>query len=314
MDKNSTPPPDYVQGFYLRRSGIRGRLVRLGPALDAIIRRHHYPETVASLLGETLALAAALAASIKYDGVFTLQTKGDGPVDILVADMASDGAMRGYAQFNAERLQHAGVKSALLLGKGHLAFTVDSGTQAERTQGIVELIGRTMAEVVKTYFRQSEQIDSEVYVQAAPDTEGHWQAGAVILQRMPEGGGYAANNNTPGGAPANEERAEDWSRAGILLSTLSTKELFDPALPGEILLHRLFHEEDLETGTRLELRDQCRCSRSRVAMVLSTIPPTEMKDLMIGGKVQVKCEFCSTAYEFDAEQLKQLEPGPGVRS
>lgn len=305
-------PVDYVQGFTLQKGGIRGRLVRLGNGLDAIIRRHNYPESVAALLAETLALAAALAAAIKYEGMFTLQTRGDGPVGLLVADISSAGAMRGYAQFDAEKLKHAGVRNALLLGKGHLAFTVDSGEQEDRYQGMVELIGRDMATIAKTYFRQSEQIETEIVTYSGQGKNG-WQAGVVLLQRLPEGGGYAANNNTPGGMEASEARAEDWNRAATLLATLTEKELLDPSLPGEKLLHRLFHEEGLEVHKAHELRDQCRCSRSRVARMLSTIPQDELRELMVEHKVQVKCEFCSATYDFDAEQIAQLEPGPGVR-
>jgi molecular chaperone Hsp33 len=311
---NDAPPlTDYVQSFQLQKSSIRGRLVRLGAGLDAIIRRHDYPEPVAALLGETTALAAALAAALKYEGIFTLQTKGDGPVSILVTDVSSAGAMRGYAQFDPEKLKHAGVRSALLLGKGHLAFTIDSGEQADRYQGIVELIGRDMSACVKTYFRQSEQIDSELAVHVTQNEAGLWRAGVVMLQQIPEGGGYAANNNAPGGTEANEERAENWKRAGLLLNTLTEKELLDFGLPSEQLLHRLFHDEGLEVQDKRELLDQCRCSRPRVARMLSTIPQHEMEGLMIEGKVRVKCEFCSATYDFDAEQLKQLEPGPGVR-
>jgi molecular chaperone Hsp33 len=309
-----TPPfTDYVQSFQLQKSGIRGRLVRLGAGLDAIIRRHDYPEPVAALLGETMALATALAAALKYDGIFTLQTKGDGPVSILVTDISSAGTMRGYAQFDAEKLKHAGVRSALLLGKGHLAFTIDSGENSDRYQGIVELIGRDMASCVKTYFRQSEQIDSELVVFTAQNEAGLWRAGVVMLQQLPEGGGYAANNNAPGGMIESEERSENWHRAKTLLSTLTEKELLDFNLAPEQLLQRLFHEEGLEISDKRELMDQCRCSRPRVARMLSTIPQHEMEGLMIEGKVRVKCEFCSATYDFDAEQLKQLEAGPGMR-
>jgi molecular chaperone Hsp33 len=310
---NSPHTNDYALGFLLQKSGIRGRLVRLGGAVSSIIKRHEYPESVAALLAETLALSVALATSLKYEGMFTLQTKGDGPVSLMVADVGSDGAMRAYAQFDAEKIKHAGVRSALLLGKGHLAFTVDTGEQEDRYQGIVELIGRDMAACIKTYFRQSEQIDSEIVVHAGMH-EGEWHAGVVLLQRMPEGGGYAANNNAEGGMEANEARMEDWRRSSILLNTLTEKELLDPKLAPAQLLHRLFHEENLQITETRELRDQCRCSRSRVARMLSTIPQGEMPDLMVDGLVRVKCEFCSAVYDFDGEQLKQLEAGPGVRN
>jgi molecular chaperone Hsp33 len=317
MGKKEIPQastPDHVQGFHLARSGIRGRIVRLGDGLDAIIKRHKYPPVVAALLAETMALTVGLAYALKHEGTFTLQTKGDGPVGMLVVDITKGGAMRGYAQYDEERLRHAGVGSALLLGKGHLAFTIDQGDHTDRYQGIVDLIGRDMASIVQNYFRQSEQLETAFKVFAAESKGGAWQAGAIMVQRIPEGGGYAANNNSPGGAPSIEEREEDWRRTTTLMNTITEGEMLDGALSSQQLLHQLFHEEELTTDDVLPLQDECRCSRQRVAMVLSTIPDTEINDLMVEGKVQVKCEFCSATYDFDEEQLKQVQAGPGVRS
>lgn len=304
---------DTIQGFHLVKSGIRGRVVRLGPELGKIINRHGYPSDVAALLSETLALTAVLAYALKYEGMFTLQTKGDGPVNMIVADLARDGAMRGYAQFDAEKLKYAGVRSALLLGKGHLAFTVDPGGGAQRYQGIVELIGRDMATCVQNYFRQSEQLDTAFRIHTAQDEVGVWHSAAMMLQRIPDGGGYAANNNEAGGAPASEEHAENWRRTNILMETTTDAEMLDAKLPLPQLLTRLFHEEQLELGESYALKDQCRCSRQRVAMVLSTLPTTELHDMMVDDKVEVTCEFCSSRYEFDKEQLEKLAAGPGIR-
>jgi molecular chaperone Hsp33 len=313
MAKKPPNNTDCVQGFHLTRTGIRGRIVRLGPALQAIIERHQAPKEVGALLAESLALTTLLATALKFDGVFTLQIKGDGPVSLLVADLSRGGALRGYAQFDAEKVKLAGVKSALLLGKGHLVFTVDQGPQTERYQGIVDLIGRDMPECVQNYFRQSEQIDTAFSVHVGHDKKSGWRAGAIMLQRIPLGGGYAANSNVQEGGPSQEEWDEGWRRTGILMATTTDKEILGTELKLEELLHRLFHEEGLETGENLALRDECRCSRPRVAMVLSTLSPDELRDMLVDGKVRVQCEFCSQAYDFDEEQLKQLEAGPGLR-
>ncbi len=304
---------DFSQGFFLERGGLRGRLARLDAALDSILRRHAYPESVGALLAEAMALSAVLGGALKYEGAFTLQAHGDGPVSLLVADVSDAGALRGTVQFDGEKLAHAGVGSALLLGKGHLGFMVDPAGEAVRYQGIVDLVGRDMAACVKNYFRKSEQIDTEVIVHVRNRAAGGWQAGALLLQRAPEGSGHAANNNTPDGADAHEERAEDWRRTGILMATLTADELLDSGLSSEALLARLFHEEGLRLDEKKHLRDECRCSRARVAMVLSTIPPSERPALMVDGRVQVKCEYCSAAYDFDAGQIGQIEAGPGVR-
>src|SRR5262245_6963293 len=189
---------DLIQPFQIDASAISGRLVRLGPALDEILTTHTYPDVIAEVLGDAMALAALLSTALKYEGIFTLQTKGGGPLSLLVADITSTGDLRGYAQFDpqatAALLSQAGPTPSLprLLGAGYLAFTVDQGPHTERYQGIVELIGASLAECVHHYFRQSEQFEAAIKLAAgrsAPD--GTWRAGALMLQRLPPEAGAA---------------------------------------------------------------------------------------------------------------------------
>jgi molecular chaperone Hsp33 len=181
---------DLVQPFQIEATSLRGRLVRLGPVVDTILTRHDYPEPVATLLGEAIAVAVLLAGALKYEGVFTLQTKGDGPVRLLVADVTSAGAVRGYAQYDAAQLaKAAGAKMMAsvprLLGAGHIAFTVDQGEHTERYQGIVELQGATLAECAHHYFRQSEQLQAGIKTAIGRDpASGAWRAGGIMLQRL----------------------------------------------------------------------------------------------------------------------------------
>src|SRR3984957_20156860 len=190
------PRDDLVQPFQIAPFHLRGRLVRLGPLLDDILTRHDYPEPVARMLGEAIALAAALARALKYDGVFTLQTKGDGPIKLMVADVTTGGAIRGYAQIDEAKLarvlagsQPVGDSVPRLLGAGYLALTVDQGENTERYQGIVELDGATLAECVHHYFRQSEQVEAglKVAVARVPDQGGvpRWRAGSLMIERLP---------------------------------------------------------------------------------------------------------------------------------
>src|SRR5690348_9040185 len=163
----AAPPDDLVQPFQIEPFALRGRLVRLGPLLDEILTRHAYPEPVAVMLGEAIALAVILAGALKYDGVFTLQTKGDGPIRLMVADVTTAGAVRGYAQYDDEKLTKAMSRSGSapvprFLGAGHIAFTVDQGEHTDRYQGIVELQGATLAECAHHYFRQSEQVQAGI--------------------------------------------------------------------------------------------------------------------------------------------------------
>jgi molecular chaperone Hsp33 len=220
--------------------------------------------------------------------------------------------MRAYAQFDANKVKLARVPCALLIGKGYLAFTIDQGPSVDRYQGIVDLIGRDMAACVQTYFTQSEQIDTATRVFVEKNADGHWQAGAMMLQRLPHEGGYAANSNDVAGQSSAEERAEDWRRAVILMETLKQDEIFDPALDSARILHRLFHEEALELGDLNELKDQCRCSRPRVAMILSTLLQDELRDMVVDGKINVTCEFCSSSYDFEPEQFQKIVAGPGL--
>ncbi|QJE71735.1 molecular chaperone Hsp33 [Aerophototrophica crusticola] len=300
---------DVVLPFQLEQSGFRGRLVRLGPGLDEILNRHAYPAPVAQLLAETIVHAAALAANLKYDGIFTLQTKGDGPVAYTVADVTSVGDLRGYARFDGDRLteqqSHKGFLPDLgsLLGSGYLAFTVDQGEHTERYQGIVELRGSGLSDAVRHYFRQSEQVATGIKAMAGKDADGKWVGGAVLLQALPPDDVALAADHQAG------SREEDWNRAMILLDTVTEKELLDRTLPADVLAYRLFHEEGLRLFDRRELRPGCRCSRERVVNALQSIRREELDDMRVDGKVVVTCEFCNSAYAFDDADLDTVYGG-----
>jgi molecular chaperone Hsp33 len=299
-------PDDLVQPFQIEPFALRGRLVRLGPAIDSILTRHAYPAPVAAMLGEAITLAVALAGALKYEGVFTLQTKGDGPIRMMVADVTTAGAIRGYAQFDAARLE-AGAPATgsvpRLLGAGYLALTVDQGEHTERYQGIVELQGSTLAECVHHYFRQSEQVEAALKVAVAqvPDESGtpRWRAGALMIQRLPRES-FTLERETEDDA---------WRRAAIFMSSSTSAELIDPALAPEQLLFRLFHEDGVRTYPPHLLMAKCRCSRHRVETVLRALTPDEIADMKIDDKITVTCEFCSTVYDFDEEALGALVSG-----
>jgi len=309
---------DMVLPFQIDAHALRGRLVRLGGTIDAILNRHDYPEPVAMLLGEALVLAAALAATLKYDGVFTLQTKGDGPVSMMVADVTTEGALRGYAQVDRAKLgtalasatrgaPEAGLDGPVprLLGAGYLAFTVDQGPETERYQGIVELTGATLADCIHHYFRQSEQFQAAINLavgRVADDDAGaqRWRAGALMIQRLPD----------PRGAEA-EEREEAWRSAMALMASGTRRELLDPALLPDRLLYRLFHEDGVRVYRSRELSDSCRCSRQRVTGMLRGLPMSELEDLKIDGELVVTCEFCNRRYGFGEDDLAGLH-APGA--
>jgi molecular chaperone Hsp33 len=291
---------DYVQPFQIEAAGVRGRLVRLGPSLDAAMARHDYPPAVATMLAETLALTAVLASGLKYDGVFTLQIHGDGPVGLMVADLTSDGAMRAYARFDAARMEAAGpgpeAPVPKLLGAGHMAFTVDQGPDTERYQGITSLEGSTLTDCAHTYFRQSEQLDTAIILCSSDMATPHCarRAAALMIQRLPPSG------------LINPEAEDDWRRAVILMSSVSVAEMLEPALEPEMLLYRLFHEDGVRVYRQRPLHHQCRCSRTRVERTLMAFPRAEIEDMAEDGIIRVTCEFCKAEYVLDEQARDRL--------
>jgi molecular chaperone Hsp33 len=303
---------DQALPFQLDALGVRGRLVRLGPTLDDIIERHGYPLAVARPLAEAMVLCACLATSLKYDGIFTLQISGDGPIRLLVTDLTTDGALRGYAQFDSWKLAvalGAGNHDApdgyvpKLFGRGRLAFTVDQGQHTERYQGIVPLEGATLADCAHTYFRQSEQLPTGIKIVAQRSVEsgtGHWQAAALMVQQMPEFDAGRIDVDR-------EQREDDWRKAVILMASATEAEMLDAGLPGATLLYRLFHQERPRQFERRPFVARCRCSRARIDRVLRSIKREELGDMRDpSGRVVVKCEFCSTEYAYDDRDLDRI--------
>jgi molecular chaperone Hsp33 len=295
---------DLVQSFQIDRTALRGRLVRLGPLVDGILKQHDYPRPVAAMLGEAVALAVILAGMLKYDGVFTLQTKGDGPIRLLVADVTTGGDVRGYAQYDEAKLEKAlkasGAPVPRFLGAGYIAFTVDQGDKTDRYQGIVELEGATLAECAHHYFRQSEQLQAGIKVAVGHDG-ATWRAGGIMLQRLPTEGG--------GATPADAEAQEDgWRRAMILMSSSTSDELLDARLAPNDLLFRLFHEDGVRVWAPHALVAKCRCSREKIERIIVALPDDDLADLALDdGRLEVTCEFCSKRYEFPPEEVAALK-------
>lgn len=301
---------DLMLAFAVKPLGVRGRLVRLGAVVDDILHRHDYPPPVSALLAEAVALTAMLGASLKFAGKFILQTKTDGPVDMLVADFAGPGGVRGYARFDRARLNALGPapRQADLLGKGYLAMTVDQGPDMERYQGIVPLDGSDLAAAAHAYFAQSEQIPTRLRLAAGPlITRGSaaesWRVGAIMVQHLPREGGSSPLPLTPGNAPpgAVEQPAEhdDWVRARLLLDTVEVHEMLDPTVSPEQLLYRLYHEDGVTVYPATPLARHCTCSTATIDAMLRRFPAEDRADMVTDGTITVTCEFCSTVYRFD---------------
>lgn len=304
---------NFVQTFQLEGSSIRGRIIRLGSILDDILGAHDYPLPIAHLVAETITLTAALSAMLKYEGIFTLQAQGDGPLHMLVSDITSAGIVRGCASFEAERFQKSREQISALetkessqnhlaqyLGKGYLAFTVDQGENASPYQGIVDIKGASMVDCVQHYFAQSEQIGTGIKM-AVGKRGKHWRAGAIMLQNMPEDG-----MNPEAGAGNLQE--DDWRRAMILLDSCTEDEMLSPELESNDLLLRLFHEEGIRVYEPKLLKKGCRCDEGRVENILMTMTEDDIKYMSVDEEILMKCEFCSKTYVFkEADVLRRIK-------
>jgi molecular chaperone Hsp33 len=300
LDSERPPVPDIVvpRGvvpFFLPRRPVRGRLVRLGPLADSLLTRHDTPPAVTRLLGQALALAAALSTALKFRGSFSLQAKGDGPITMLLADCTDTGALRGHARIDADRLAELLARSPSpgadeLLGKGFLAFTVDQGPDQNRHQGIVAIEGGNLAEMALHYFQTSEQLRCQVHL-ACDHGEAGWRAGALVLEKIAGAGGIDPMLDA-------EAQEESWTTASVLAATITDRELLDDALPDERLLYRLFHSEGVALDRARALSFGCRCSRARLAGILERFPTDDLDHMTVGGDIVMTCEFCNYDFRF----------------
>ncbi len=292
---------NFIQPFQIEDLGLLGRIIRLDTVLASAFERQNYPDEVAQLLAETMAMTASLSGIIKFDGIFTLQTQGDGPVNLLMADITSDGDMRGYARFHeagvVEALGRAGSLVPKLLGAGHLALTVDQGPETERYQGIVELTGGSIADCAQAYFSQSEQLETAVIVVSEISADAGPRSAALMVQRMP---GEAEET------VARDMEDEAWHRAVVLMSSIKPEELLSDELSATQVLYRLYHEDGVRIYPQKQVRHTCRCSREKVGNTLASFPRAEIEEMADNGVVTVTCEFCKTDYRFGKEDMADL--------
>jgi len=294
---------DTIQPFQIDGLSLSGRFVRMGETVERVLSQHDYPDIVSHLLGELMVLAAALGAGLKFEGRLTAETRGDGPIRLLAVDFMSDGQMRGYASYDADRLSIAQENEASgnspvphFIGVGLLALTVDQGADTELYQGIVQLDGATLADCAHRYFQQSDQVDTALKL-AVDRRNGSWRAGAISVQRLAELG--------PGDqAVMSADREDAWRTGMALLGTATTSELTDPDLSAHSLLYRLFHEQGVRVYDQRRIVFGCSCSDERALGVLRRIPATELDDLVVDGVIEVICQFCNRCQVFTPEDLQ----------
>src|SRR5277367_1726578 len=301
---------DTILPFAVKALDLRGRIVRLGGAVDTILSSHDYPTPVAKLLGEAIVLTVMLGTALKFEGRFILQTQSDGPVSMLVADFTSPGKVRACARFDAGRVAAAITANEAapgkLLGHGHLAMTIDQGADMSRYQGLVQLDGGDLEDAAHEYFSRSEQIPTRVRLAVAEEFRSgngarrHWRAGGILLQFLPNSPERARQADLdPGDAPPGTEshtlpEDEAWVEGRSLVATVGDIELIDPALSSEQLAYRLFHERGVRVFDAAPVAARCTCSRQNVENMLRSFSQNDRDDMVEDGRITVTCEFCSS--------------------
>jgi len=285
------PHPDSLQRFLFEQSHVRGELVHLDDAWRAVLERHDYPPSLRAVMGELMAGAVLLAATLKLKGSLILQIQGRGPVTLLVVECDGELNVRATAKWQGEL---EGIGFAQMVGDGRFVITLDPRDGGQSYQGIVALDGDSVAEVLQNYMQRSEQLATRLWL--AADGQG---AAGMLLQKMPGDGGHAVAEEDDG------QNDDMWQRVTMLTDTLQREELL--GLPAVELIRRLYGEEDMRLFDAQQVAFRCSCSRDRVARMLRMLGWDEVQSVLAEqGVAEVTCEFCNHQYLFDKVDAEQV--------
>ncbi len=275
---------DVLRRFIFNGLAIRGEWLNLTDSWQAAKQHHQYPEAVMQQLGEALTAATLLSSTIKFAGNLILQAQGDGPLKSLVAQSSNQKEIRGWARCDD---QVAGNNFTELLGNGRMVLTIEPD-KGEPYQGIVPLTGECIASAVETYFEQSEQLKTRLWIFA-----NQHQAAGLLIQELP-----ADNVNK-------EQAEEDWQRIEALANTITEPELL--TLPCEEVLHRLFNQEEVRLFAAEPVIFKCRCSAQKVATTLLSLGRDTVDEILTEqAEIIAGCEFCSQQYHFDKVDIERI--------
>ena len=276
---------DTLRRFIFERLPVQGRHVHLDASWRAALERQDYPAPVRALLGEAMAAAVLLSATLKFDGSITLQIQGTGPVHLLVVQCTSDLSLRGLARWSGEL---AALDFRGLVGDGRLVMTIEQKNKTERYQSIVPLEGETLSSSLESYFVRSEQLATRLWL-----TAGDASASGMLLQMLPDKQGDA----------------DAWQHVTVLSDTLKQAEL--SGLSAQEILHRLYNEDDVRLFEGTPVAFRCQCSRERIEDTLRGLGHDEVQSILKEqGRVDVDCEFCGRRYSFDLVDVESLFSGP----
>lgn len=290
---------DVVAAFQIESKPVRGRIVRLGAAVDEVLSAHDYPAPVAALLGEAVMLSVLVGSSLKFDGRLKVQAQGDGPVSLLLADFITGGGVRGMARVEAKRLSEVGeaADARALLGEGRLALSIDRGPDFDIYQSISPIEGSQLSQIAEAYFERSEQVPTRIALAMASYGEGEakvWRGGGAIVQRI-------ASDDARG----DEDDDDDaWDTARALFETLSPEELVHPDLSAGAVLYRLFHEQGVRLFAGEPIERWCECSYEKVRSVMASFPADELRAMAEpDDALSITCDYCGTKFRVPLDAL-----------
>lgn len=305
---------DQLRPFLINESNVRGEIVRLSEVVDTILTQHDYPEPVSRLLAEMVVITSILSVNLKGRGVLTLQLKGSGPITLMVVSITAEHVVRGYAQMAedyADRIAKLDADTPSfrqLIGDGFLSITLHKG--AEPYQGVVELRGESLCEVVQEYFTTSEQnevfLTTAVGKQKQPGKKSRWCASGIMLQHVPHEGGTRQKGSNQMHFDEGEDPKEKWQRAQILTKTVEDVELLDVHLPMRELLLRLFNEDGVWVYDPVKIEHGCTCSRERMVEMLGMFPAEDVRSMLEGDRLTIDCQFCNKAEIFSKQEVETL--------
>lgn len=277
---------DIIKPFMLEDGLFRGSFIAADDTITKIMENHAYPKIVQSYLGQAALIALALANGIKYNGVFSLQIKSNGPISTLFCDVTHDHKIRGYAVYDNEKLTGDLSTVPAALGTGQMMFSV-AQIGEEPYQGVVALTGNTLADTVMDYFKRSEQINTDIILRRQKD-----QARLIMIQQMPDMPGVSA-----------EQKADLWETVSVLLHSVKDIELFSDKLTPPEILFRLFHANKITVFPDNIPSYECRCYRDKMLNFLKKLSPAERDGLYQDGKITAGCQFCNEQYVFTKEDF-----------
>lgn len=288
---SNAPEHDQIQSFMFDNISIRGAIVRLNASYQVAMGKHPYPSQAQQLLGEALCLTALLANSVKIEGSIALQAQGEGPIKLLLAECTHQFHVRGIVQHHGILLNRSLPE---LFGKGVLAITTKSQALPNTYQGLVPLVGETLAQAIESYFIQSEQIPTR-FILAGDQLA----CAGLFLQALPGQDKF--------------QLEQDWQHITTLANTLTQEELLN--LSNADILHRLFHQETVRVFESNPVSFRCSCSRIRMENVLLTLGEAELHSILKEfGAVETFCEFCNHHYVFDAVDIHKILADPGYHA